>query len=124
MPYISESSKRISKKSFSCVQWKILCRFQLREVGSYVSVRTAKSYVQTPISIEKPNSSKLHLSRRHGNMSGRSSGFEKIPIFIHIHKVRRQVAPVQTPGQHRPNAEILDKEITCILNLDPLIYIC
>jgi hypothetical protein len=30
-----------------------MCRFQLKEVGSQVSVRTAQSCIQTPISVEK-----------------------------------------------------------------------
>jgi hypothetical protein len=66
-----------------------------------------------PISVEKMNSSRLHPSKRHGNMSGRSSEFEKI-AFLHRHGVGRQLALVQLSGQHRPDAEILDKEIACI----------
>jgi hypothetical protein len=34
--------------------------------------------------------------------------------FLHRHRVGRQLAIVRTLGQHRPNAEILDKEIACI----------
>jgi hypothetical protein len=50
---------------------------------------------------------------RHGNTSRCFSEFEKILAFLHRHEVGRQLAPVQTPGQNRPNAEILDKEIMC-----------
>jgi hypothetical protein len=93
---------------------KILCRFQLKEVGSQVFVRTTLSYVQMPISVKKPNNSRLHLSGHHGNTSGRTSEFEKIPAFLHRHGVGRQLAPARMLGQHSPDAKILDKEITCI----------
>jgi hypothetical protein len=52
MLYISESSK-VFQKSFSSVQRKILCRFQLREVESQVSVQIAQSCIRTPFSVEK-----------------------------------------------------------------------
>jgi len=112
MPYISEFSLQ---KSVSRCSRKILFRFQLREVGSQVSIRTAQSCVQTPISVEKPNSSRLHPSGRHGNTSRRTSKFEKIPAFLHRHGVGRH-APIWTLGQHPPNAKILDKDIVCILS--------
>jgi hypothetical protein len=63
---------------------------------------------------EASNSSKLHPSRCHGNMSERSSEFKKILAFLRRHRVGRQLAPVWMSGQHRSDADILDKEITCI----------
>jgi hypothetical protein len=113
MSYFSESSKKFQKNYFKCSR-KILCRFQLKKVGSHVSVQTAQSCLWAPFSVEKLNNSKLHQSESHGNMSRRSSEFEKIPAFLHRHEVGRQLAPVRTPGQNRPNAEILEKEIACI----------
>jgi hypothetical protein len=110
MLYISEYSLH---KSVSRYSRKILCRFQLREVGSQDSVRTAQSCIRTPSSVEKLNSSRLHPSRRHGNTSGHTSGFKKIPAFLHKHGMGRQLAPVRTLGQHRPDAKILDNEIAC-----------
>jgi hypothetical protein len=106
MPYFSESSKEFQKSYFKCSR-KILCKFQLRKVGSHVFVQAAQSCVQTPFSVEKPNSSKLHLS-------GRFSEFEKIPAFLHRYGVGTQLAPVRTPRQNHLNIEILDKEIACI----------
>jgi hypothetical protein len=44
--------KVFQKSYFKCSR-KILCRFQLREVRSHVSIRTAQSCVRTPISVEK-----------------------------------------------------------------------
>jgi hypothetical protein len=112
MPYISESSLQ---KSFSRCSRKILCRFQLREVRSQDFVRTAQSCIRTPINVKKLNSSRLHLSKRHGNTSGRTLEFEKTPTFLHRHKAGRQLAPVRTLGQFHPDTKILVKEITCIL---------
>jgi hypothetical protein len=63
----------------------------------------------TPISVKKPNSSKLHLSGRHGNTLGCSSEFEKIPAFLRRHGVGRQLALIWTLGQYNPDAEILEK---------------
>jgi hypothetical protein len=111
MPYISESSLQ---KSFSRCSRKILCRFQLREIGSQDSVWMAQSCVWTPICVKKPNNSKLHPSGRHGNTFGHTSDFKKIPVFLHRHGVGRQLSPAQMPGQHRLDVEILDKEIVCI----------
>jgi hypothetical protein len=91
-----------------------LYRFQLREVRSHVFIRTAQSYVWTPISLKMPNNSKLHPSERHDNTFGPTLEFEKIPAFLYPHEVGRQLALVRTLGQHRPNTEILDKEIACI----------
>jgi hypothetical protein len=104
MPYISKSSLQ---KSCSRCSRKILCKFQLKEVGSQDSVRT-------PNSVKKPNSSKLHSSKRHGNTSEHTSEFKKILAFLRRHGVGRQLAPVRTLGQYRRDAEILDKEIACI----------
>jgi hypothetical protein len=111
MLYILES---LFQKSVSRCSKKILCRFQLKEVGSQVFVLTAQSCVHTPICVKKPNSSRLHSSGSHGNTFGRTLGFKKIPAFLHRHGVGRQLAPVRTSGQHRLDAEILDKEIACI----------
>jgi hypothetical protein len=111
MPYISESSLQ---KSFSRCLRKILCRLQPREVGSHVSVWTAQSCVRTPISVKKPNSSRLHTSGRHGNTSRRTSKSEKIPTFLCRYGVGRQLEPVRTSRQRRLDAEFLDKEIACI----------
>jgi hypothetical protein len=69
---------------------------------------------RTPISIKKPINSKLHPFERHGNTSRHTSKFKKIPAFLYRHRVRRQLAPVRTPRQYRPDAEILDKEVACI----------
>jgi hypothetical protein len=44
--------KVFQKSYFKCSR-KILCRFQLREVGSHVSVRMVQSCVWTPISVKK-----------------------------------------------------------------------
>jgi hypothetical protein len=63
---------------------------------------------------EALNSSRLHPSGHHGNTSGLSSEFEKIPALLSKHGLGRQLPPVQTPRQHRPDTEILDKEIACI----------
>jgi hypothetical protein len=99
---------KVSRESYFKCSRKILCRFQIREVGSYVSVRT-------PISVEKlMNSSRLHPSGRHGNRSGRFLEFEKIPTLLCWHGLGRQLAPIRTLGQHRLDAEIFDKEIACI----------
>jgi len=113
MPYFSESSTVFQKSYFKCSR-KILCRFQLRKVGSYVSVWMTQSCVRTPISVEKPNSSRLHPFRRHGNTSRHTLEFEKIPAFVCRHGVGRQLAPIWMLGKHRPNAEILDKEIVYV----------
>jgi hypothetical protein len=51
---------------------------------------------------------------RPSDVFGRSLEFKKIPAFLCRHGVGRQLAPVQTTGKHRPDTEILDKEITCI----------
>jgi hypothetical protein len=113
MPYVSESSLQ---KSCSRCSMKILCRLKLREVESQVSIRMAQSCVRTPISVKKPNNSRLLPSERHGNMSRCSSEFEKFLAFLRRHRVGRQLAPVQTAGQHCLDAEIIDKEIVCILS--------
>jgi hypothetical protein len=92
-----------------------MCRFQLKKVRSFVPVWMAQSCVRTPISVKKLlNSSRLHPFGCHGNMSGCSSEFVKIPSFLCRHGVGRQLALVWMTGQHRSNAEILDKEIACI----------
>jgi hypothetical protein len=101
--------------SKSCSR-KILCRFQLKEVGSQDSILTAQSCVRTPICVKKPNSSWLHPSGRHGNTSEHISGFKKIRAFLHRHGMERQLAPVRTLGQHCSNAKILYKEIAYILS--------
>jgi hypothetical protein len=82
---------------------KILCRFQLREIGSHVSARKTQSkrldahqsttYVRTRWQyrsdshqcLETLNCSKLHPSGRNGKLSGRSSEFEKNLTFKCIH---------------------------------------
>jgi hypothetical protein len=120
MSYFLASSTVFHKSYFKCSR-KILCRFQLRKVGSHVSIRTTQSCVRTPIIVEKPNSSRFHPSRRHGNTSGRTLEFEKILAFLHRDGVGRQLAPVRTSGQHHPDAEILDNEILCIIQIDPQI---
>jgi hypothetical protein len=102
---VSQASRRL----FQCSR-KILYRFctdsNSEKVWSFVSVRT-------PINVEKLlNSSRLHSSGRHGNMSGRSSEFEKIPEFLCRHKLGRQPASVRTTGQRCPDA-FLDKKIMC-----------
>jgi len=92
-----------------------MCRFQLKKVRSFVPVWMAQSCVRTPISVKKLlNSSRLHPFGCHGNMSGCSSEFVKIPSFLCRHGVGRQLALVWMTGQHRSNAEILDKEIASI----------
>jgi len=63
---------------------------------------------------EASNSSRLYPSRRHGNTSGRSLKFKKIPALLWRHGVGRHLALVRMLGQHRPNAKIFDKEIVCI----------
>jgi hypothetical protein len=63
---------------------------------------------------EASNSSRLHPFGHHGNTSGCSSEFEKIPTFLCRHGVGRQLAPVWMLGQHHLDTEILDKEIACI----------
>jgi hypothetical protein len=63
---------------------------------------------------EALNSSRLHPSGRHGNMSESSSEFEKIPALLCKHRLGRQLAPVRTTWQHRLDAKILEKEIACI----------
>jgi hypothetical protein len=78
---------------------KILCRFQLIEIKSHVSIRKTQSkrpyahqsatYVRTrwqyrPDShqcLETLNYSRLHPSGRNGKSSGSSSEFEKNPTF-------------------------------------------
>jgi hypothetical protein len=50
MSFISESS---FQKSVSKCSKKILCRFQVKEVGSQSLVWTAQSCVRTPISVQK-----------------------------------------------------------------------
>jgi hypothetical protein len=78
---------------------KIMCRFQLKEIGSHVSVRTTQSkrpdahqsatYVRMRWQcrsdahqcLETSNCSRLHLSEHNGKLSGRSSEFEKNPTF-------------------------------------------
>jgi hypothetical protein len=66
------------------------------------------------ISVKEPNSLRLHPPGCHDNTSRRTSGFKKIPAFLHRHRVGRQLAPVQTLGQHRSDTKILNKEIACI----------
>jgi hypothetical protein len=60
------------------------------------------------------NSSRLPPSGRHGNTSGCNLEFKKIPALLCRHGLGRPLALVRTTAQHRPNAEILDKEIVCI----------
>jgi len=78
---------------------KILCRFQLREIGSHDSVRTTQSkrqdahqsttYVKTKWEyrlnahqcLETLNCSRLHPSGRNGKSSVCSLEFEKNPAF-------------------------------------------
>jgi hypothetical protein len=58
--------------------------------------------------LEDSNSSRLYLSGRCSNASGRSSEFDKKPNFLHRHKYGKKAASVRMTGQHRPDA-ILDK---------------
>jgi hypothetical protein len=79
----------------------------------HCSVRTAKSCIWTPISVEKLlNSTSVHLSGCHGNTSGRFLEFEKIPVFLYRHRLGKQFASIRMTGKHSPD-EILDKEVTC-----------
>jgi hypothetical protein len=99
MPYILESSKYL-QKAISV----------FKEDSVQIPTKKAESFVSvwTPISVEKlRNSCKLHPS-------GRSSEFEKVPAFLCRHGVGRELTPVQTTGQYRPDAEILNKEIAFI----------
>jgi hypothetical protein len=50
MPFISES---LFQKSVPRCSKTILCRFQLREVRSQASIRTAQSCVRMPINVQK-----------------------------------------------------------------------
>jgi hypothetical protein len=96
--------KVFRERLFQCSK-KINCRFQLWEVESYVSVRTAQSCLRTPISIKKLlNSSRLHPSGHHGNTSGCSSKFEKIPAVFadtnwedSLHPSERHGNTIRTP---------------------------
>jgi hypothetical protein len=45
---------------------------------------------------EASNSSNLHPFERHGNTSGHSSEFKKIPTLLCKHGLGRQLAPVRT----------------------------
>jgi hypothetical protein len=56
----------------------------------------AQSCVQTPITVEKPNSSRLHPSGRYGNTSECTSVFETIPYLLCRHGLGRLLAPVHT----------------------------
>jgi hypothetical protein len=58
--------------------------------------------------LKDSNNSRLHLSRRHGNMSGRLLEFEKKSNFLHRHRYGKTTASVRMTGQHLPDA-ILDK---------------
>lgn len=51
--FIRDASKSSFQKSVSRYSKKIMCRFQIREVGSQVSVWMAQSSVRTPISVKK-----------------------------------------------------------------------
>jgi len=94
---VSQASRRL----FQCSR-KILCRLQLREVESHVSVWTTQSkspeahysatYVRTRWQyrpdayqfLETSNCSRLHPSERNGKSSGRDLEFEKILAFQYI----------------------------------------
>jgi len=107
MSYIPESSKYF-RKDISSVQRRFCTDSNLEKSDPCFSL---DGRVMRP---EGSNSSRLHPSRRQCNTSRRSSEFEKIPTFLCRHGVGRQLAPVRTSGQQRPDPEILDKEIACI----------
>jgi hypothetical protein len=110
MLYISKYSKYLENV---ISVFKADSVFQLRKVGSFVSVRIAQSCVLIPISVEKLlNSSRLHPSGRHGNTSGCSSEFEKIPAFLCRHGLERHSASIQTTGQHHLDAKSLIRKIS------------
>jgi len=118
MPYFPEYS---FQKSVSKCSKKILCRFQLREVGSQASVRS--SPVKRPDAhqsatsvrttwqycpdahqcLEDSNRSRLHPSRC-------SSEFDKKSNFLHRHRYGKIATSIQMTGKHRSDA-ILDKAI-------------
>jgi hypothetical protein len=97
-----ESSKVFQKSYFKCSR-KTLYRFHLREVRSHVFVETAQSCVRTPISVKK-----LRIVQ--------SCILPDVMATCPnaLQSLRRQLAPVWMSGQHRSDADILDKEITCI----------
>jgi hypothetical protein len=62
--------------------------------------------------LEDSNSSRLHPSGRHGNMSGRSSKFHNTSWQHVRHIYGKTAASVWTTGQHRPDT-VLIMVITC-----------
>jgi hypothetical protein len=51
--------------------------------------------------LEGSKSSRMYLSGRHGNTSGRTSEFDKYSNFLHRHVYGKTTASIQMTGQHR-----------------------
>jgi hypothetical protein len=95
MPLYPESTLELCSSRRFCEVFKDLFRFPVSRPDDVVfrpdahqsatSVRTMRSFrPDAHQCLEASNSSRLHPSGRNGKLSGRSSEFEKIPVFQRI----------------------------------------
>lgn len=84
LPYPESTLHLCSSRRF-CEVFKDLFRFPLSRPDAHqsaTSVRTTRSFrPDVHQCLEASNNSRLHPSGRNGKSSGRSSEFEKIPVF-------------------------------------------
>jgi hypothetical protein len=95
---------------------KILRSFQLSK--SWIFCFGLDNPVKRPNALlcrEDSDSSACIRPNVRATPSGRSSVFEKNPNFLYRHGLGRQLATIQTLGQHRPDVALIRKRMKCVM---------